>query len=261
MYYKGPVGLNTSIRWDREQFHGHCNSTGHVLTGFRHLALEVWFLEPAVEFYRTHFDIETLSWGEREAIFDIGHGHRLVLREPGPLPRGGLHVHYALRIPSERYQQWMQQLSSLEPAEHEFGSTRSLYVYDEDGHCVELAGVADADGSYSLDGMFEVVLEVESLERARRFYTDLGFEVIDEGNGRERVRLDGPIALELWTPQRGIADARGGVHCELGFTAQDPAETISSVVERAQWSGGVPGGRRLQDPDGHYLTILTPETA
>lgn len=232
-----------------------------MLTGFRHLALEVWFLEPAVEFYRTHFDVQILSRGDREVMFDVGGGHQLILREPGPVPRGGLHVHYALRTPSERYDQWMQRLSSLDPAEHEFGATRSLYVYDEDGHCVELAGVEDAPRSGPLDGMFEVVLEVESLERARRFYTDLGFDILDEGDARERVRLDGPIALELWTPQRGLADARGGVHCELGFTAGAPADTISPVLDRVQWSGGVPGGRRIQDPDGHYLTILTPETA
>lgn len=155
----------------------------------------------------------------------------------------------------------MQRLSSLDPAEHEFGATRSLYVYDEDGHCVELAGVEDASQGSSLDGMFEVVLEVESLEEARRFYTDLGFEIVDEGDGRERIRLGGPIALELWTPQRGLADARGGVHCELGFTARAPAESISPVLDRVHWSGGVPGGRRIQDPDGHYLTILTPESA
>lgn len=225
-----------------------------VLTGFRGLALEVWFLERAESFYRDHLELEILERNEREITVDVGAGHVVRLREPGPIPRGGIHVHYALRTASSQYDAWWDSLAPLDPEEHEFGSAKSLYVYDEDDHCVELAGVGDS--SDKLDGVFEVVLEVESLSRARSFYTDIGFEVVDVGEDRERVRLDGPIALELWTPQRGIADARGGVHCDLTFTARDPEDVLAVVSDRVTTSTALDAGHRFQDPDGHYLTIL-----
>lgn len=235
----------------------HAAQDRFVLTGFRSVALEAWYLDRAVSFYREHFGLDIVQRREGEVAFDVGAGHVLRLREPGAIPRGGVHVHYALRTTASQYDAWWDTLEGLDPEEHEFGSTKSLYVYDEDDHCVELAGVGD--GEAQLAGVFEVVLEVESLSRARSFYTDIGFDVVDVGDARERIRLDGPIDLELWTPQRGIADARGGVHCDLTFTARAPDDVLEAVSERVTSSTEVDGGRRLRDPDGHYLTIL-PET-
>lgn len=230
-----------------------------MLTGFRSFALEVWFLDRAIAFYREHLGLEVIERRTGEVAFDVGGGHDLRLREPGAVPRGGVHVHYALRTSASEYDTWWETLAPLDPVEHEFGSATSLYVYDEDDHCVELAGVTD--GRDPLAGVFEVVLEVESLSRARSFYTDMGFDVVDVGGDRERVRLDGPIALELWTPQRGIADARGGVHCDLTFTANDPDAVVEAVSEQVTASNTLDTGRRIRDPDGHYLTILDAERA
>lgn len=226
-----------------------------MLSAFRSLALEVWRLPVARDFYQDQVSLPLLRETETEAVFDIGASQELILRRPGTVPRGGLHVHYAFRTSTERYQDWLSRLDSLDPEEHQFGDARSLYVYDPDDHCVEIAGDPHAPESVPLSGMFEVVLEVESLPDARAFYTDLGFEVVDEGADRERCRLEGPVALELWTPQLGLADARGGVHCDLEFTAHDPAavhETVRNRVSKVQDHGE---GVRFRDPDGHYLTI------
>lgn len=234
---------------------------GPGVLSLRGLALETWFREPAERFYRTHLDAPVRDRTERSVTLDVGGGHVLQLREPGARPRGGLHVHYALAVPAARYEDWWDRLAGLEPHEHEFGSARSLYVYDPDDHCLELAGVAE-DAAAPLDGVFEVVLEVLDLERAVAFWTELGFEVLDRGGARERVRLRGPVDLELWEPQRGLADARGGVHVALAAEARDPAAAVAPVADLATARERLPdeagGGVRVTDPDGHVLTVRPP---
>lgn len=231
-----------------------------MLTAFQSLALEVWHLDAARAFYRDEVGLSLVRESEDEAVFDIGASQELILRRPGAVPRGGVHVHYALKTDSETYEDWFSRLGELDPLEHQFGASRSLYVYDPDDHCLEIAGVADESTEGRLAGLFEVVLEVESLDAARAFYTDLGFEVIDEGADRERCRLDGPVALELWTPQLGLADARGGVHCDLAFSAADPAAVIDPVSDRATSVTELGDAVRIRDPDGHYLTVRVAET-
>ena len=92
---------------------------------------------------------------------------------------------------------------------------------------------SDDGGTAAVTGLVEVVLEVESLDRAMAFYRALGMEVVDRGANRKRVRLSaGPFDFELWEPHLGLADARGGVHVDLGFAAD---------VERAvdEWDGSL----------------------
>jgi hypothetical protein len=70
--------------------------------------------------------------------------------------------------------------------------------------------------------------------------------------------LSGPVDLELWEPQLGIADARGGLHVDLAFLTDDPE---AAVEAGGPWPGtvaSVPGGRRVVDGDGHVLTFLRP---
>ncbi len=180
---------------------------------------------------------------------------RLVLRRPASVPRGGVHTHYALSVPRDEYDDWRGHLAADHPvAEHDFGSMRSLYTYDPDGHCVELAGV-DVDGP-GVDGVFEVVLEVRDLGRARPFYEALGFDPVDEG--RDRVRLSGPNGvpdLELWEPRLGIAGARGGLHVDLGLAASDPDAVVETVTGDARQVTETGAGVRVVDPDGHHLTV------
>jgi len=192
--------------------------------------------------------------GADELVFAAGDTD-LVLRRPASAPAGGLHTHFAFSIPAAEYDDWWDRLDdNYDLKEARFGPSRSLYLYDPDGNCVEL-GQQDVTGP-GIDGIFEVVLEVADLERAQAFYEDLGFETVDEGDDRKRVRLHGPMALELWEPHLGIADARGGVHVDLGFETDEPAAALEAVrnrigsLERESNENVV-----VRDPDGHFLTF------
>jgi catechol 2,3-dioxygenase-like lactoylglutathione lyase family enzyme len=136
---------------------------------------------------------------------------------------------------------------------------RSLYFYDPVGNCVEIGGTDDLKGvdEPTLSGIFEVVFEVESLPDAESFYTDLGFDIVDRGEDRRRTRLTtGPFDIELWEPHLGLADARGGVHVDIGIDVSDPAAVAKAVDGRITKRESLSGGIRIRDPDGHYLTLL-----
>jgi catechol-2,3-dioxygenase len=246
-----------------------------MLSGLRWLALEAKYLDRAREFYETHLDLSVVREGNGEVVLDAG-GTDLVLREPGAVPRGGIHTHYAFATPPARYAAWRDRLSeSFDLTEFDFGGSKSLYFYDLDGNCVEIGGCGEretlrtsdeasgeeqgddprVDGEAAIIGVFEIVLEVEDISRAESFYRNFGFEVVDRGEDRRRVRLGGPVALELWEPHLGIADARGGLHVDVGFAADDPAAAVEAVREAACAVEEVEDGLRVRDPDGHYLTL------
>ncbi|EMA37955.1 VOC family protein [Halococcus hamelinensis] len=219
------------------------------------LALEVKRLDRATAFYRDHLRLDVARETDTEVAFAAGETD-LVLRRPTGPPRGGLHTHYALSIPRTEYDAWYDRLAgTFDLDEHAFGDARSLYFYDLDGNCVEL-GESDGEGS-GVVGVFEVVLEVVNLDRAEDFYTALGMEMVDRGSERRRVRLRGDgFDLELWEPQLGLADARGGVHVDCGFRYPDPEaalETVEGSVTSAERLGD---GIRVRDPDGHSLTFV-----
>ncbi|MFB6252549.1 MAG: VOC family protein [Halobellus sp.] len=251
-----------------------------MLSGLGRLGLEVKDLAAARSFYEDRLglvpaDISPDSEVHYDVGFDAGDsagadavetppGTRLVLRRPMGRPRGGVHTHYAFSTSRAAYPRWRSRLADLDPVEFSFGSTTSLYVYDPAGNCVEIGGFHDSlDGDTSgeandappLSGLFEVVLEVTDLSRAEDRYRRLGFETVDHGEDRRRVRLSGPVDLELWEPQLGIADGRGGLHVDLLFRTADP----DAVVEAGQpWAAGptaVDGGLRVVDDDGHVLTF------
>jgi catechol 2,3-dioxygenase-like lactoylglutathione lyase family enzyme len=224
-----------------------------MLTSLRHLGLEVKYLDAAREFYVDRLGLEPVSRGETGFAVQAGETS-VVLRRPAGVPRGGLHTHFAFSTPPAEYESWRDRLTDLAPEEHEFGSHRSLYVYDPDGHCVEI-GNNGSDGS-GLTGVFEVVLEVEDLTTAERLFGRLGFEPVDRGTNRRRVRLRGPFDLELWEPQLGIADARGGVHVDLGFATPDPEAAADRIASRTDRRTAVDGGIRVRTDDCHVLTFL-----
>jgi catechol-2,3-dioxygenase len=227
-----------------------------MLSGLRWLALEAKYLDRAREFYETHLDLSVVRDENGEVVFDAG-GANLVLREPGGVPRGGVHTHYAFAAPPDRYDEWYERLAaSFDLTEFDFGGAKSLYFYDPDGNCVEIGSVGE--GEEAITDIFEIVLEVEDLARAESFYRSLGFEVVDRGDQRRRLRLGGPVDLELWEPQLGIADARGGLHADVGFAADDPAAAADAVRDAACAVADVEGGTRVRDPDGHYLTFREP---
>jgi catechol 2,3-dioxygenase-like lactoylglutathione lyase family enzyme len=227
-----------------------------VLTRLTHLALEVKDLDAARAFYADRFGL-TPAETAGEVVLPVGET-ALRLRRPTGVPRGGLHTHFAFSAAPGTYDDWRDRLADLDPTEVDFGGYRSLYVYDPDGNCVEIgieASTASADGIDAPTGVFEVVLEVANLDRAVETYTALGFDPVDRGESRRRVRLRGPMDLELWEPHLGLADARGGVHVDLGFETADPEAAADAVAPWATARVAVDDGVRVRDGDGHWLTF------
>jgi len=217
----------------------------------RWLSLETKRLEPARAFYTDALGMEVVRESETECVVESGDAC-IILRVPSDVPRGGLHVHYALSVPRDEYDFWKKRLDFTE--ERDFGGYRSIYFYDPAGNCVEI-GESDGSGD-GIVGVFELVLEVEDLERATEFYTALGATVRDTGDDRERVRLDaGGFDIELWEPQLGIADGQGGVHVDFGVGVEKVGRTVSAVENMALSSESTRDGIRLCDPDDHYVTV------
>lgn len=215
------------------------------------IALETKHLEPAREFYIEKLGMEVERESETECVVESGDAC-IILRVPSDVPRGGLHVHYALSAPRDEYELWKKRLDFVE--ERDFGEYSSIYFYDPAGNCVEI-GESDKAGE-GIVGTFELVLEVEDLERATDFYTSLGATVRDKGDDRERVRLDaGGFDIELWEPQLGIADGQGGVHVDFGVGVDKVGRAVSAVEDMALSSESTRDGIRLRDPDGHYVTV------
>ncbi|WIV66953.1 VOC family protein [Natrialbaceae archaeon AArc-T1-2] len=226
-----------------------------MLTGLAWLALEVKYLQRSRRFYEETLDLSVREATDREVRFEAG-DTAFVCRRSDGIPRGGLHTHFAFSIPAGEYDDWWDRLADeYDLTEFQFGSARSLYLYDPDGNCVEL-GQREVTGP-GIDGIFEVVLEVESLERARAFYADLGFETVDRGDERTRVRMTGPVDLELWEPQLGLADARGGVHVDLGFETPKPETALEAVEERVRLLERGSDRVVVADPDGHVLAFVS----
>jgi catechol 2,3-dioxygenase-like lactoylglutathione lyase family enzyme len=223
-----------------------------MLSAVDHLALEVKYLDRARAFYERTLGVAPARVTDEEVAYPVG-GAELVVRRPGPVPRGGLHVHFAASTAPDALDGWQRRLAAFEPVEVSFGQYRSVYVDDPDDHCVEVGSNGSGPG---LTGLFEVVLEVESLAGAKPRFRALGFDVVDRGSDRRRVRLRGPLDVELWEPQLGLADARGGVHVDLGFTAPDPGAAADALAEWTTDRVALgDGGVRVRDPDGHWLAF------
>ncbi len=227
-----------------------------MLSRLSWLALEVKYLDRARAFYEQQLGLTVDRASDRECAFNAGET-TLVIRRPEAVPRGGLHTHFAFSIPPAEYDDWWDRLSQHHDlVEAQFGPSRSLYLYDPDGNCVEL-GQQDVSGP-GIDGIFEVVLEVADLDRSRSVYEALGFEPVDVGDDRKRVRLQGPMALELWEPHLGIADGRGGVHVDLGFACDQPTAALAAIGDRVRSIECDHDDEIVvRDPDGHVLTFQT----
>jgi len=221
------------------------------------LSLEVKYTDRMAAFYDAFLELDVVAEGEAETVLAAG-DTELRLRAPGAVPRGGLHTHYALTVPEREYDDWYDRLDErFDLVEHTFGDARSLYFYDPEGNCVELGERALADDAGGVDGLFELVLEVERLDGAVDFYERLGFDIVDDGREEGRVRLStGEFDLELWAPRLGIADARGGIHVDFGVAAEDARAIARDVADDALAVTSVEEGVRIRDPDGHYVTLV-----
>ena len=219
------------------------------------LALEVKYLDRAQSFYEAFLDLDVRRTGDNEVALAAGETD-LILRRPEAVPRGGLHTHYAMSIPHDEYDTWYERLDQrFELVEHTFGDAKSLYFYDTETNCVEL-GQSDVAGP-GVDGIFEVVFEVADLDHAQQLYEQLGFETVDEGDQRKRVRMTaGSFDIELWEPHLGLADARGGVHVDVGIETSQIEALVEGVRDAVVAVEEVAPGYRIQDPDGHHITLV-----
>jgi catechol 2,3-dioxygenase-like lactoylglutathione lyase family enzyme len=122
-------------------------------------------------------------------------------------------------------------------------------------------------------GVSELVLEVEDLEAAERFYADvLGFPVVERWEDREAVWVmaGDRTRIGLWRPQVGIAGGRGGAH--VHYAMHLPEEHYDAAVERLRQHGYDPEDHRfdgydesraayVSDPDGNVVELWTWDVA
>ncbi len=120
-------------------------------------------------------------------------------------------------------------------------------------------------------GLFEIVLEVQDLERAERFYhDDIGLPIVDrwtDDRPATWLALGNESFLSLWPPETGgaagIHGCRGGAHVHLALRV--PIGTLSAIEERLRerghdvesgWEFG-PGNLAiyLDDPDGNVVEV------
>lgn len=123
----------------------------------------------------------------------------------------------------------------------------------------------------SPSGMHELVLEVQDLDAAERFYRDvIGLTEINRWTGdRNAVWFDtgDGIALGLWTPETGgdraIHRGRGGVH--VYFALRIPHGSIDGWQARLEATGkpvtrfDFGNGNQsvyIDDPDGNCVELM-----
>jgi SAM-dependent methyltransferase len=120
-------------------------------------------------------------------------------------------------------------------------------------------------------GVSELVLEVEDLVAAERFYGGvLGLPVVERWAEREAiwVMAGERTRIGLWRPQVGIAGGRGGEH--VHFALQVGEGAFDAAVERLREAGLDPyvqERRRdsrsvyVDDPDGNCVELWTKDVA
>jgi catechol 2,3-dioxygenase-like lactoylglutathione lyase family enzyme len=118
------------------------------VTGVNELVLEVRDLAAAERFYADVLGLPVVErWHEREAVWVMaGDRTRIGLWTPQvglAGGRGGVHVHYAMHVPPDRYDAAVGALRDRgqDVEEHAFPSyqdSRAAYVTDPDGNVVEL---------------------------------------------------------------------------------------------------------------------------
>src|SRR3712207_2017608 len=117
-------------------------------------------------------------------------------------------------------------------------------------------------------GVSELVLEVQDLQAAERFYAEvLGLPVVERWQEREAVWVMAGerTRIGLWRPQVGLAGGRGGAH--VHFAMRLAGSDYDAAVERLRALGqdvqeiafGTAHGRAayVDDPDGNVVELWT----
>jgi SAM-dependent methyltransferase len=120
-------------------------------------------------------------------------------------------------------------------------------------------------------GVSELVLEVDDLAAAERFYAGvLGLPVVERWAEREAiwVMAGDRTRIGLWRPQVGVAGGRGGEHVHFALRLADDA--FDAAVARLREAGLDPyvqDRRRdsrsvyVDDPDGNCVELWTKDVA
>jgi catechol 2,3-dioxygenase-like lactoylglutathione lyase family enzyme len=119
------------------------------VSGVSELVLEVSDLAVAERFYADVLGLPVVErWSNREAVWLMAGRQTRIGLWKGPQiglagGRGGAHVHFAMRIPPDRYDAAVAHFGALGVpyTEHRFpgaDDSRSVYVDDPDGNVVEL---------------------------------------------------------------------------------------------------------------------------
>lgn len=123
-----------------------------------------------------------------------------------------------------------------------------------------------------VQGVNELVLQVDDLQRSERFYEELlGLPVVERWPGRDAIWvLAGSTRIGLWRPQVGLEGSQGGehVHFALEIDGSDFDPLVATLRERGldvpvhEFDGL--GERDLHsksayvtDPDGHLVEFWT----
>jgi catechol 2,3-dioxygenase-like lactoylglutathione lyase family enzyme len=125
-------------------------------------------------------------------------------------------------------------------------------------------------------GVNELVLQVDDLERAERFYEEmLGLPVVERWPHRDAVWvLAGATRIGLWKPQVGLEGSRGGEHVHFAMQIEDADfdPQVAMLRERGlevpvhEFDGmgeheGPSRSAYVTDPDGHLVEFWTASMA
>ena len=188
-------------------------------------------------------------------------------------PRGGSHVHYAMKIPKGTFDDVIGTLEQrgIPYDLHDFGADDTgIYFYDLDLHQVELReSTLYTPGNELVQAYREVVLEFEDLEGAHHRLTEVyGFQhswgEVDGERAFTAYRfakfpkgqhLNAFTELYCWDPQIGIAQGQPGEHVYLTVTY--PEKGFPKLRSRVREAGleSLEQGDALfvRDPEGHVF--------
>jgi catechol 2,3-dioxygenase-like lactoylglutathione lyase family enzyme len=133
--------------------------------------------------------------------------------------------------------------------------------------------MVEALNGIPVTGVSELVLEVDDLAAAERFYADvLGFPVVERWEDREAiwVMAGDRTRIGLWRPQVGIAGGRGGAHVHYALHIAEA--DYDAALQRLREHGYEPEDHLfagydtsraayVPDPDGHVVELWTWDVA
>ena len=123
-----------------------------------------------------------------------------------------------------------------------------------------------------VNGVSELVLEVEDLAAAEQFYAGvLGFPVVERWPDREAiwVMAGERTRIGLWRPQVGLAGGRGGrhVHYAMKIAEADFDDAVAELrgrgadVEEMRFGDSHGRAAYVTDPDGNVVELWTWDVA